>query len=79
MPYDHAKYWWELIRVCKERREAQLERFRALGPRVGMEEREWKSSARENQTNGSEPLQDFVMVEKVGHGLQTQQESEVTA
>ena len=35
-----------MVRTCVERRNKWLERFKALGPpKVGREEREWKSEA----------------------------------
>ena len=44
IPYDHERYWPELLRVSKEKRDEYLRRFVELGPRVGMEERMFKES-----------------------------------
>ena len=41
--YDHDTYWDTLIDTCLERRQDQLEKWRALGePQTGREERLFK-------------------------------------
>jgi phosphatidylinositol/phosphatidylcholine transfer protein len=40
--YKHEKYWKELVRLCETRRNTWLERWRALGGTVGINERDYK-------------------------------------
>ena len=41
--WDHSKYWPALIQMTEERRKKQMERWRALGSKVGASEWEIKS------------------------------------
>jgi CRAL/TRIO domain len=43
--WDHEKYWGSFVRMCDERREAQMARWRKLGARVGCDEWDYKSEA----------------------------------
>ena len=43
--YDHEKYWPALVTLCKERKKAQLESWRALGGKVGLKEWDVKRAA----------------------------------
>ena len=36
--YDHSKFWPALIQLCAGRRAEQMERWRALGAKVGVSE-----------------------------------------
>ena len=41
--WDHAKYWPALVQMCEERRKKHMEKWRALGAKVGISEYEIKA------------------------------------
>ena len=43
--WDHGKYWPALLKMCAEIREAQRERWKALGGKVGISEWDFKRDA----------------------------------
>jgi hypothetical protein len=54
LPYDYDAYWPTFIQTCLERRREQEERWRALGePRVGREERLYKTAPPRTAVNGA--------------------------
>jgi len=72
--WDHSKYWPALTKMCEERRNAQMERWRELGATIGLSEREMKSAGSEGaahkhtepvQVDEKQPTQGEVTVEAV--------------
>lgn len=53
--YDHKTYWPHFIETAKTRREAQMQRWRELGGRVGL--REWNIKEGDRLTTEAKPAE----------------------
>lgn len=40
--YDHEKYWPSFVKMCRDRRKQNLERWRVLGGKLGISEADYK-------------------------------------
>ena len=47
IPYEHETYWPALIKLCADRRETQMQRWRELGATVGLSEWDIRQFAQE--------------------------------
>lgn len=52
--YEHEKYWPALVTLCEDRKRAWLQRWRALGATVGIEEWEYKRDGTAEQPESPE-------------------------
>ena len=55
--YEHGKYWSDFVEVAKQRRQAMMDRWRALGAKVGLREWDIKSG-----DEASEEVKDSLIV-----------------